>query len=41
MAKANEVATNGAFELIPMYAGLDEELKAEFQRHLGKRRVRH
>lgn len=34
MAKTNEVATNGAFELIPMYAGLDEELKAEIQDEL-------
>lgn len=33
MAK-NEVAKNGTFELIPMYAGLDEELKAEIQDEL-------
>lgn len=34
MAKTNEVAKNGTFELIPMYAGLDEELKAEIQDEL-------
>lgn len=33
MAK-NEVATNGTFKLIPMYAGLDDELKAEIEDEL-------
>lgn len=30
----NEVATNGTFKLIPMYAGLDDELKAEIEDEL-------
>lgn len=34
MAKTNEVATNDAFKLIPMYAGMDEELKAEIEDEL-------
>lgn len=34
MAKTTKVAENKAFNLIPMYAGIDEDLKAEIEDEL-------